>query len=232
VRLEISKSQVSALTATLDAEIAEWRMRPLTEPYPYLIFDARYEKVRRGGQVISQGVLVLSDQRAGYREVLGCWVAESESEPVGRGLQRVEAARIARRSLCGERRSRRDGEAIERHFQGAVWQRCQVILCATRWRCAAATGPMVLQLMKLSRKRPRARGPSGAGRGHCRVGEESAQGGAAAGRSGEEILGVYVLPEAHQKRMRTTNMLERQNQELKRRTRVVRVFPHEHRCCG
>jgi transposase-like protein len=45
--------------------------------------------------------------------------------------------------------------------------------------------------------------------------------------SGEEILGVYALPEAHQKRMRTTNMLERQNQELKRRTRVVRVFPHE-----
>ena len=47
---------------------------------------------------------------------------------------------------------------------------------------------------------------------------------------GEEILGVYVLPETHQKRMRTTNMLERQNQELKRRTRVVRVFPHEQSC--
>ena len=47
---------------------------------------------------------------------------------------------------------------------------------------------------------------------------------------GEDILGVYVLPETHQKRMRTTNMLERQNQELKRRTRVVRVFPHEQSC--
>jgi transposase-like protein len=45
--------------------------------------------------------------------------------------------------------------------------------------------------------------------------------------SGEDILGVYALPESHRKRMRTTNMLERQNQELKRRTRVVRVFPHE-----
>ena len=47
---------------------------------------------------------------------------------------------------------------------------------------------------------------------------------------GEQILGVYALPEAHQKRMRTTNMLERQNQELKRRTRVIRVFPHEQSC--
>jgi transposase-like protein len=54
--LEISKSQVSALTAKLDAEVEEWRTRPLTEMYPYLIFDARYEKVRRGGSVISQGV--------------------------------------------------------------------------------------------------------------------------------------------------------------------------------
>src|SRR5665811_404197 len=47
---------------------------------------------------------------------------------------------------------------------------------------------------------------------------------------GEEILGVYALPEAHRKRMRTTNLLERQNQELKRRTRVVRVFPNEPSC--
>ena len=56
-------------------------MRLLTEEYPYLIFDARYEKVRRGGSVVSQGVLVaIGISAAGYREVLGCWVAESESE--------------------------------------------------------------------------------------------------------------------------------------------------------
>jgi transposase-like protein len=47
---------------------------------------------------------------------------------------------------------------------------------------------------------------------------------------GEEILGVYALPEPHRKRMRTTNMLERQNQELKRRTRVVRIFPNAASC--
>jgi transposase-like protein len=47
---------------------------------------------------------------------------------------------------------------------------------------------------------------------------------------GEEILGVYALPEPHRKRMRTTNMLERQNQELKRRTRVVRIFPNAPSC--
>jgi transposase-like protein len=61
--LEISKSQVSALTAKLDAEIAEWRMRPLAEAYPYLIFDARYEKVRRGGELGRAGSY--RDQRGG-----------------------------------------------------------------------------------------------------------------------------------------------------------------------
>jgi transposase-like protein len=74
--LEVSKSQVSALTAKLDAEIAAWRTSPLTEAYPYLIFDARYEKVRRGGSVVSQGVLVaIGISASGYREVLGCWVS-------------------------------------------------------------------------------------------------------------------------------------------------------------
>ena len=51
------------------------------KPTRYLIFDARYEKVRRGGAVVSQGVLVaIGISATGYREVLGCWVAESESE--------------------------------------------------------------------------------------------------------------------------------------------------------
>ena len=81
--LEVSKSQVSALSQKLDAEVAEWRQRPLTEAYPYLVFDARYEKVRRGGAVVSQGVLVaVGISAAGYREALGCWVAESESEAI------------------------------------------------------------------------------------------------------------------------------------------------------
>jgi transposase-like protein len=76
--LEVSKSQVSALRQKLDAEVAEWRTRPLNEEYPYLIFDARDEKVRRGGSVVSRGVPVaIGISAAGYREVLGSWVAES-----------------------------------------------------------------------------------------------------------------------------------------------------------
>lgn len=84
--LEVSKSQVSALTQNLDAEISKWRTRPLTEAYPYLVIDARYEKVRRGGSVISQGVLVvIGISAAGYRVVLGSRVGVGSQ--LGRGLQ-------------------------------------------------------------------------------------------------------------------------------------------------
>jgi putative transposase len=149
--LEVSKSQVSALTAKLDAEIAEWRSRPLTEEYPYLIFDARYEKVRRGGAVVSQGVLVVVgiDER-GYREVLGCWVAESESEASWGAV----FAELKQRGLSGVRYVVSDDhagmvKAIGRHFQGAVWQRCQVHFVRNALSlCGVQQRPLVLRLMK------------------------------------------------------------------------------------
>jgi putative transposase len=149
--LEVSKSQVSALTAKLDAEVAEWRMRPLTEEYPYLIFDARYEKVRRGGAVVSQGVLVaIGISAAGCREVLGCWVAESESEASWGAV----FAELKQRGLSGVRYVVSDDhagmvKAIGRHFQGAVWQRCQVHFVRNALSlCGVQQRPLVLSLMR------------------------------------------------------------------------------------
>jgi transposase-like protein len=131
----VSKSQVSALTAKLDAEVNQWRTRPLTEAYPYLIFDARYEKVRRGSSVVSQGVLVaIGISAAGYREVLGCWVAESESEASwGAVFAELKAARSARCELCGERRSCRAWcEPSSGIFRARCGSAARCILCATR----------------------------------------------------------------------------------------------------
>jgi transposase-like protein len=232
--LEVSKSQVSALTAKLDAEVAEWRMRALSDEYPYLIFDARYEKVRRGGSVVSQGVLVaIGISAAGYREVLGCWVAESESEASWGAV----FGELKQRGLRGVRYVVSDDHAgmvraIERHFQGAVWQRCQVhfvrnalALCGRRQR------PLVLRLMKLvTESATREAAKAALAAAIAELENKAPKVARLLEEHGEEILGVYALPEAHQKRMRTTNMLERQNQELKRRTRVVRVFPHEQSC--
>jgi len=232
--LEVSKSQVSALTAKLDAEVAEWRSRPLTEEYPYLIFDARYEKVRRGGAVVSQGVLVaIGISAAGCREVLGCWVAESESE-ASWGAVFLE---LKQRGLRGVRYVVSDDhagmvKAIGRHFQGAVWQRCQVHFVRNALSlCGVQQRPLVLRLMKtITESATREAAKAALAAAIVEFEKKAPKAARLLEEHGEEILGVYALPEAHRKRMRTTNMLERQNQELKRRTRVIRVFPHEQSC--
>jgi transposase-like protein len=167
---------------------------------------------------------------AGYREVLGCWVAESESE-ASWGAVFIE---LKQRGLSGVSYIVSDDhkgmvKAIERHFQGAVWQRCQVhfvrnalALCGRRQR------PPVLRLMKaVTESATREAAQAALAVAIAELEKKAPKVARLLEESGEEILGVYALPEAHRKRMRTTNMLERQNQELKRRTRVIRVFPHE-----
>jgi putative transposase len=232
--LEVSKSQVSALTSRLDAEISEWRQRPLTEEYPYLIIDARYEKVRRGGEVVSQGVLVAVGVSAtGYREVLGAWVADSESEASWGAV----FSELKQRGLRGVRHVVSDDhagmvKAIGRHFQNVVWQRCQVHFVRNALSlCGVQQRPLVLRLMKTITESPTKEAARAAiEQAVAELSKRAPKVARLLEEHGEEILGVYALPEAHRKRMRTTNLLERQNQELKRRTRVVRVFPNEQSC--
>ena len=77
---EVSKSQVSSMTGSLDKELNEWRNRELVEPYQYLIFDARYEKVREGGRVISKAIAIaIGITLDGKREVIGSWIINSEN---------------------------------------------------------------------------------------------------------------------------------------------------------
>jgi putative transposase len=232
--LEVSKSQVSALTSKLDAEIAEWRQRPLTEAYPYLIIDARYEKVRRGGEVVSQGVLVaVGISAAGYREVLGAWVADSESEASWGAV----FGELKQRGLRGVRYVVSDDhagmvKAIGRHFQNVVWQRCQVHFVRNALSlCGVQQRPLVLRLMKtITESATRESAILALRQAIAELEKRAPKVARLLEEHGEEILGVYALPEEHRKRMRTTNLLERQNQELKRRTRVVRVFPNEQSC--
>jgi transposase-like protein len=125
-----SKSTVSHLAAGLDSELEAWRSRPLeAEAYPYLLVDARYEKVRVGHRVVSQGVLIASAVRApdGLREILGVEVADTESEATYQNLFRS----LKERGLKGVELVVSDDHeglkaAVFRHFQGASWQRCQV----------------------------------------------------------------------------------------------------------
>jgi len=232
--LTISKSQVSVLAKGLDEEIAAWRERALQTAYPYLMVDARYEKVRQGPRVTSRGVLlVIGISERGYREILGVWQADTESEATWSDV----FADLKRRGLDGVRYVVSDAHqglraAVDRPFQGASWQRCQVhfirnVLARVRTGDRAA----VLALLRSITEAPtREAAETALAATVATLTARYPEVAALVEAAGPEILAVYTLPEAHRKRLRSTNMLERYNQELKRRTRVVRIFPNGASC--
>ena len=116
------------MAGSLDSELAAWRKRRLEEAYPYLFVDARYEKVRVDGRVVSQGVLIVSGVRDdGFREILAVEVADTESEATYQELFRSLKTRGLREvELVVSDDHEGLKAAVGRHFQGASWQRCQV----------------------------------------------------------------------------------------------------------
>lgn len=126
--VQLRRSQVSELTKGLDEQIDLWRNRRLEENYAFLIIDARYEKSRCGGQVVSKAALVVVGiNEQGYREPLGTWVCDSENESTWSEV----FGELYQRGLSGVGYIVSDNhkglrQAILRYFQGVVWQRCSV----------------------------------------------------------------------------------------------------------
>jgi transposase-like protein len=225
-----SKSQVSALAGKLDADLAAWRSRPLTAAYPYLSVDARYEHVRVDGRVVSQGVLVVAGVREdGRREILAVEVADTESEATYQDLFRGLKARGLRGvSLVTSDDHAGLRAAVARHFQGAGWQRCQVHFARNLQGLVGAKhrGRLAEELRAVFAAADATQARAAA-RGCAERWRRSHP--AVAARIEEDLeacLACYEVPAAHRVRVRTTNGLERLNQERKRRTRVVRIFPN------
>jgi putative transposase len=231
-----SKSLVSDLAGSLDSELEAWRNRPLeAKAYPYLFVDARYEKVRVDHRIVTQGVLIVSGVREdGFREILAVEVADTESEATYHELFRS----LKRRGLSGVELVVSDDHeglksAVCRHFQGAAHQRCQVhymrnllgMVGASRRKelgadlratFAAPNREQALRIASSVAEKWR-------GKGIEKVSEHIEE-------HIEECLTCLAFPESHRRRIRTTNGLERLNQEIKRRTRVVRIFPNRESC--
>jgi putative transposase len=229
--LDLSSSQVSRAAQLLDEELESWRSRPLGK-LPYLVVDARYEKVRHGGSVVDCAVLVaVGVLPTGKRTVLGVSAKLSEAEVhwreflqslVDRGLHGVELITSdAHEGLKAARKS---------VFPGVPWQRCQFHLQQN----AAAYVPKVDmrsevaadlrgvfnapdrneadRLLQLTSEKYRSSAPKLADWMEQNV---------------PEGLTVFTRTSAHRRRLRTSNMLERLNQEIHRRTRVATLFPNE-----
>lgn len=229
-----SASSISAINKRLDESLKAFAQRPLTEPFPYLIVDARYEKVREAGVVRSQAVLIaVGIDWDGRRQILAVEMAGRESRSAwkdfllglkSRGLKGVEfvvsddhAGLVA---------------AIGEVIPEAAWQRCYVhflrnaldhlprkhgddCLQELRWiydrrDLGEAKADLATWLGKWSGKHPRLTGWV----------EEAI----------DQTLTFFRLPRTHHKHLKSTNMLERLNEEIRRRTYVVRIFPNTESC--
>lgn len=232
---EVSAMTVSRVAGEIDEKLAGFRSRRLeAEEYPYLKVDARYEKVRVEGKVVSQAVLtVMGFTSSGRREILDWRVADSESAACWSELMRS----LVDRGLRGVKLVVSDAHrgiraAIERHLQGAAWQRCQVHY--KRELCGKVSYKQSREVMNDLRAVlvPQDK------RECLRRGEEMAikweprcAAVARVLREGlEDCLTVLSFPADHRLRLCSTNMLERLMKRLKQRTRVVGIFPNAASC--
>lgn len=228
----LSSSQVSRAAKLLDDELAAWRNRPLGE-IKYLILDARYEKMRHGGIVRDAAVLsaigIGPDER---RRVLGVSVALSEAEVhwrafleslQARGLRGVQY--IVSDDHAGLRAARR---AV---FGGATWQRCQFHLAQNAIHHApnlAVRKRIGAELREIWNAASLAKAETSLAELVTEYRDTAPKLAAWLEDNVPEGLTFFTLPKHHRRRMRTSNPMERSvQQELKRRTVKVRVFPNE-----
>jgi len=232
---EISSTTVSRVAQELDEKLSTFRGRRLDHAgWSYLMLDARYEKVRVEGKVISQAVLVVVGFTAeGRREVLDWRVADSESEQSwGEVFRDLKDRGLRGVTLVVSDAHRGIRSAVARHFQGSAWQRCRVHFKRELGR--RVSYKLMPELMKdlasvfapWERTECLRRGAEIATKWESRCPKL-----ASALREGlEDCLAVLSFPEHQRRRLASTNLLESLMKRLKKRTRVVGVFPSRASC--
>lgn len=231
---EFSASSISEITRRLDEQLRQFSQRALEQEYPYVILDARYERVREEGNIVSRAILVaLGIDWEGRRQVLAVEYAHRESHNSWKEF----LLGLKQRGLHGVRLVVSDDHpglkaAVREVLTEAWWQRCYVhflrnaldylprkadddCLQELRWMYERrdreeARRDLKAWLEKWAAKYPKL----------CEWVELNI----------EETWTYYRLPLAHHKHLKSTNLLERFNQEIKRRTLVVRIFPDEASC--
>lgn len=226
----VTSNQVSRAAQELDAELQAWRERALGET-PYLILDARYEKVRVDSSVIDVAVLIaIGVGRDGKRRVLGVSVSLSEAELHWREF----LVNLKQRGLCGVRMIVSDHhaglrEARKAEFAGISWQRCQFHLQQN----VIAYVPHVAMRKEVARALRSVFNAPSRTAADQRLAEVVTSYAKTAPRLAgwieetiPEGLTIFELPDAHRRLLRTTNALENLNKQIARRTRVAMLFPN------
>ena len=232
--VSFSKSTVSQLCTGLDERVKAFNERRFDgDRYPFIMVDAMFIKCRDGDRVVSRAALTISGIRSdGYREILGLRIGDTESYATwdeafkwlkSRGLKGVMYVVSDQHAGIVE--------AARKQFQGATWQRCQVHLmrnilgsCSVRHRKdVAEKAKLIFQAPDIEDARRRL---------NQFVDEfenKAPKAVACLEEAFEDAMAIMTLPEKYRKRLRTTNMQERLNEEVRRRERVIRIFPNDQR---
>jgi transposase-like protein len=230
----VSSTQVSRAAVLLDEVLEAWRKRPLGEVI-YLYLDARYEKVRMDGQIRDAAILIASGVgNTGKRQILGLSVSLSEAEVhwrtflkdlVARGMQGVQL--VISDDHAGLQNAR---QAV---LGGIPWQRCQFHLQqnAGQYVPRKSMRKEVAEDIRTIFNAPdRVTAEAYLARAVAKYARTASKLSGWMEENLPEGLTVFSFPKEHWRRLRTTNGLERASQEIKRRTRVVRIFPNEAAC--
>lgn len=227
---KFSKSTVSRLTTELDGQVEAWAKRPLETSYPFLVLDAMHVKVRRQGAIRSTTVmLAVGINEAGHREILGLETAFGETKDAWRRF--IEG--LKRRGLSGVEVATSDAHdglrsALASAFPDLIWQRCQAhfrrnVIDQTPATLRDRMHEILDQVLgACSPERARE-----AVRAACDELEGEADQALKVLENGfEDATAVLRLPAKYRRRLRTTNMVERFIEEIRRRETVIRIFPN------
>ena len=229
-----SASAISTINKKLDESLAQFASRQLGEALPYLILDARYEKVREAGVITSQAVLIaIGIDWDGRRQVLGIEVANRES----RSSWRDFLLSLRQRGLTGVEFVVADDHAglkaaIREVVAEATYQRCYVhfLRNALDYVPRKVDDDCLQELRWIYDRRDLAEARADLAAWIGKWQAKYAKLVTWVEENIEETLSFYRLPRQHHKHLKSTNMLERLNEEIKRRTHVVRIFPNAESC--
>lgn len=228
---EFSRSTVSRLTGDLEKQVDAWAERPLDQEYPFLVLDAMHLDIRRQGAVRSTAVMfAIGIGEDGQREILGLEIALSETE---QGWHRF-IQKLKERGLSGVQVATSDAhsglkQALQESFPGLIWQRCQAhfkrnVLDQTPVSYKDRMDQVLDQLLRAASQQEAQDRLSD-------LREELMEDAPSALEVLEdgffEATAVLALPGKYRRRLRTTNMVERFIQEIRRREKVVRIFPNQ-----
>lgn len=228
-----SASSVSAITVQMDGELSRFMTRPLSEEYAYLILDARYERVREAGVIRPRAVLVaIGIDWDGRRQVLAVELDSRESHTAWKSF----LIGLKQRGLRGVHfvvTDQHEGlkQAVAETLPTALWQRCYVhFLRNALDHLRSADRTCLQELRWLYDRRDATEARTDLNSWLNRWQDKHPKLCAWVEANIEETFTFYRLPLSHHKHLKSTNLLERLNQEFKRRTHIVRIFPDDPSC--